>query len=63
MKKRFQAVWGNDFHKSGKRKVGLEFFDASVGYTDEDRAAIDALGVGETWRSPDGTNHTVTRIS
>ena len=63
MKKRFQAVWGNDYHKPGKRKVGSDFFEKAVGYSGEDRAAIDALAVGETWRSSDGTNHTVTRLS
>lgn len=63
MSKRFKAVWGNDFWREEEREVGSNFFSKDVGYSSEDKAAIDALAVGQEWQSPAGTNHTVTRIS
>jgi len=63
MSKRFKAVWGNDYYAPGKREVGIDFFAEDVGYSREDRDAIDALAVGREWHSSDGSNHTVTRLS
>lgn len=63
MSKRFKAVWGNDYYEPGEREVGIDFFAEDVGYSAEDRVAIEALAVGQEWPSSDGTNHTVTRLS
>lgn len=58
----FSAYWSKDFFEFGTKKVVQYFFSEERCYSKEDIAAINALAVGETWRSPDyGSGHTVTR--
>jgi len=53
----------NDYYESGEREVGIDFFAKDVGYAAEDKGAIDALAAGQEWQCPDGSNHTVIRLS
>jgi hypothetical protein len=58
----YAAYWSKDFANAGTQQVVEYFFSEERCYDKEAVAAIKALEIGETWRSPDyGSNHTVTR--
>lgn len=61
--RRFRAYWDEAFVLPGERVVDAADFSAAAGYSAEDRRAIAALQVGQTWESPDyGRAHYVTRL-
>lgn len=61
--KKFRAYWSNDFYNPGTRQVSARYFSVECSYSTDDIAAIEALAVGDTWKSQHyGFAHTVTRM-